>query len=158
MNDLLREQRNGQIVRGKKIGGYLGMLNTSRRTSRPSFYKMLELATIGGAKALGLDKDVGSLEVEKKADLITFNLMNPYIKPTRDPITSIFLYGTPGDIDNVICDGKFLKKDNKLTTIDLNKALSKAQKTCDEIINKFFAEHPEQKKIWKEKAKQNISH
>ena len=158
MNDLLREQRNGQIVRGNKIGGYLGMVNTSRRTIRPSFYKMFELATIGGAKALGLDKEVGSLEVGKKADLITFNLMNPYIKPTRDPITSIFLYGAPGDIDNVICDGKFLKKENKLTTIDLDKALSEAQKTCNEIIDKFFEEHPEQKRIWEEKAKQNISH
>jgi 5-methylthioadenosine/S-adenosylhomocysteine deaminase len=119
---------------------------------------MLKLATIGGAKALALDNEVGSLEVGKKADLITFNLMNPYIKPTRDPITSIFLYGAPGDIDNVICDGKFLKKENKLTTIDLDKALSEAQKTCNEIIDKFFEEHPEQKKIWEEKAKQNISH
>ena len=155
MNDLLREQRNGQAIRGNKIGGYLGMINSSRRTTRPSFYKMLELSTIGGAKALGLQDEIGSLEEGKKADLITFNLMNPYITPTRDPITSVFLYATPGDIDNVICDGKKKKKENKLTTVELNKALLDANKTCDEIINTFFEEHPEQKRIWEEKTKQN---
>jgi 5-methylthioadenosine/S-adenosylhomocysteine deaminase len=156
MNDLLREQRNGQAIRGNKVGGYLGMINSSRRTTRPSFYKMLELSTIGGAKALGLQDEVGSLEEGKKADIITFNLMNPYIIPTRDPITSVFLYATPGDIDNVICNGAFLKKKYKLTTVELNKALLDAQKTCDDIINKFFEEHPEQQRIWEEYAYKNF--
>ena len=130
------------------------MINDSRRTTRPSFYDMLELATRGGAKVFGLDDQVGSLEVGKKADIITFDLMNPYITPTRDPITSVFLYGTPGDIDNVICDGNFLKKDRKMTTINMKEALTTAQKTCDAIIDKFFEEHPDQKDIWQRKAHQ----
>jgi hypothetical protein len=78
--------------------------------------------------------------------------MNPYLTPTRDPITSVFLYGTPADINYVICDGKFLKKDGKLTTIDLKDSLLTAQKTCNEIIEKFFEEHPDQKKIWEQKT------
>ncbi|MCK4582023.1 amidohydrolase family protein, partial [Candidatus Bathyarchaeota archaeon] len=130
-----------------------GMINDSRRTARPSFYDMLELATIGGAKALGMDKEIGSIEIGKKADIITFDLMNPYMTPTRDPVTSVFLYATPADIDNVICDGLFLKKDKNLTTIDIKDALIKAQKTCDQIIDKFFDEHPDQKKIWEQKSK-----
>ena len=154
MTDLIRKQRNGVIARGSKTGGYLGMINGARRTTRPSFYNMLELATRGGAEVFGIDDKVGSLEVGKKADIITFNLMNPYITPTRDPITSVFLYGMPGDIDHVICDGNFLKKDGKLTTIKMNEALTKAQATCDKIIDKFFEEHPDQEKIWREKANQ----
>jgi 5-methylthioadenosine/S-adenosylhomocysteine deaminase len=152
MCELIREQRMGQLSLSSKTGGYLNMINSNKRTSRPSFYDMLELATIGGAKALGMENQVGSLEIGKKADLITFDLMNPYITPTRDPITSIFLYGTPGDIDNVICDGRFLKKDRKMTTIDLTDSLLSAQKTCNEIIEKFFEEHPDQKKIWEQKT------
>ena len=105
-------------------------------------------ATIGGAKALGIDDQVGSLEVGKKADIITFDLMNPYLIPSRDPITSVFLYGTPGDIDNVIVDGKFLKKNRNMTTIDMEKALLAAKNTCDDIINLFFEEHPDQAKLW----------
>jgi 5-methylthioadenosine/S-adenosylhomocysteine deaminase len=154
MTDLIRKQRNGVMARASKTGGYLGMVNDSRRTARPSFYEMLELATRGGAEVFSIDDLVGSLEVGKKADIITFNLMNPYITPTRDPITSVFLYGTPGDIDHVICDGKFLKKDGKLTTIDMKDALTKAQGTCDKIIDKFFDEHPDQKEIWQKMAHQ----
>jgi 5-methylthioadenosine/S-adenosylhomocysteine deaminase len=152
MCELLRKQRMGQMNLSSKRGGYLNMINSVSRTSRPSFYKMLELATIGGAEALGLDNEVGSLEADKKADIITFNLLNPYIIPTRDPITSVFLYGTPGDIDHVICDGRFLKKEGNLVTIDLKDSLVIAQKTCDEIIEKFFIEHPGQKKIWEQKV------
>ena len=154
MTDLIRKQRNGVMARASKTGGYLGMINGSRRTARPSFYDMLELATRGGAEVFGIDAEVGSLEVGKKADIISFNLVNPYITPTRDPITSVFLYGTPGDIDNVICDGSFLKKDGALTTIDMKDALTKAQTTCNEIIDKFFMEHPDQKEIWEKKAHQ----
>jgi 5-methylthioadenosine/S-adenosylhomocysteine deaminase len=153
MCDLVRKQRNGVMTRASKVGGYLGMVNDSKRTARPSFYEMLWLATMGGAKALGLDKEIGSLEPGKKADVITFNLMNPYLTPTRDPVTSVFLYGTPADIDNVICNGAFLKRGGRLTTIDLEETLVRAQRTCDQIIDRFFQEHPDQQKIWEQKAK-----
>jgi 5-methylthioadenosine/S-adenosylhomocysteine deaminase len=152
MCDLIRKQRSGVMTRASKVGGYLGMINDSRRTARPSFYEMLWLATMGGARALGMDREIGSLEPGKKADIITFDLMNPYITPTRDPVTSVFLYGTPADIDNVICDGVFLKKEGQLTTIDVEEALLRAQGICDQIIDRFFQEHPDQRKIWEQKA------
>ena len=152
MCDLIRKQRAGQMNVASKTGGHLAMINSSRRTARPSFYEMLKLATRGGAEALGMDDQIGSLEPGKKADIITFDMMTPYIIPTRDPVTSIFLYGSPGDIDNVICDGKFLKMDHKLTTINIEEALNQAQGTCNQIIDKFFEEHPDQKEIWEKKA------
>jgi len=64
----------------------------------------------------------------------------------------VFLYGTPADIDNVICDGAFLKRDRVFTTIDLDDALLRAQVACDEIIDRFFQEHPDQRKAWEQKA------
>jgi 5-methylthioadenosine/S-adenosylhomocysteine deaminase len=149
MNDLLREIREGQMTRARLVGGADGMLADSRRTVRPTFYELLERATRGGAEALGIDKEVGSLEPGKKADVITVDMLNPYLTPTREPLTSIFLYANPADIDNVICDGRPLKKDGKLTTIDLEKALTTAQATCDEIIDRFFQEHPDQRLHWK---------
>ena len=154
MWELMRKQKNGVNARAGKIGGYTGMINAGRASARPDFYSMLEMATIGGAKVFGIDDKVGSLEAGKKADVITIDLMNPYLIPTREPITSIFLYGTPGDVDNVIVDGRFLKKDKKMTTINMREALLSAQKTCDDIIDKFFEENPEQGKLWKAKANQ----
>jgi 5-methylthioadenosine/S-adenosylhomocysteine deaminase len=149
MNDLLREIREGQMTRARLVGGADGMLADNRRTARPTFYELLERATRGGAEALGIDKDVGSLEPGKKADVITVDMLNPYLTPTREPLTSIFLYATPADIDNVVCDGRLLKKDGKLTTIDMGKALITAQATCDEIIDRFLKEHPDQRLHWK---------
>ena len=151
MWDLIRCIRQGQISHASIIGGADGILNNSRQTSRPTFYEMIERATMGGAEALGIDKDVGSLTKGKKADVITINMLNPYLTPTRDPITSIFLYANAGDIDNVICDGHFIKKDRVLTTINMQEALMVAQKTCDDIIDRFFIDHPNQKTIWTKK-------
>ena len=152
MCSLVREQRTGVMTRSSRTGGYLGLVNSSKRTAQPSFYEMLWLATMGGAKALGMGESIGSLEAGKKADVITFNLMNPYLTPTRDPVTSVFLYGSPADIDNVVCDGRFLKREGVLTTVDLSRALLEAQATCDDIIDRFFTEHPDQKRVWAEKA------
>jgi len=149
MNDLLREIREGQMTRARLVGGADGMLTDSRRTARPTFYDLLERATHGGAEALGIEKEVGSLEPGKKADVITVDMRNPYLTPTREPLTSIFLYANPADIDNVICDGRLLKKDGKLTTVDMGKTLTTAQATCDEIIDRFFQEHPDQRLNWK---------
>jgi 5-methylthioadenosine/S-adenosylhomocysteine deaminase len=148
MNDLLREIRQGQMTRARLIGGAEGMINDSRRTARPTFYELLERATRGGAESLGIDKQVGSLELGKKADIITVNMLTPYLTPTREPLTSVFLYANPSDIDNVVCNGKWLKRDGVMQTIEMKKALLTAQKTCDVIIDKFFEEHPDQKKIW----------
>ncbi len=152
MNDLLREMLQGQKTRARLIGGIDAVLAGDRMTVRPTFYELLELATQGGAEALGMDGEIGSLEPGKKADVITIDMMNPYLTPTREPLTSVFLYATPGDIDNVICDGRFLKKDGQLATIDMHDALMKAQGRCDLIIDRFFEDHPDQGDKWRKKA------
>jgi len=148
MLQLMRQNIAGQRARARAVGGALGMLSGSRMTARPSYYDFLELATRGGAEALGIDGEVGSLEPGKKADIIAFDMLNPYLTPTRDPLTSIVLYGTSSDIDTVIVDGKILKKGGELTTIDRRKALIKAQVRTDEIVERFFEDHPEQRRNW----------
>jgi cytosine/adenosine deaminase-related metal-dependent hydrolase len=128
------------------------MVSGSNRTRRLTYYDLLELATIGGAKAIGMDKEIGSLEAGKKADIITVDLNNPYLTPTREPITSFVLYGSSRDIDNVLVDGCFLKRDGQLTTIDMAETLNVAQNRIEYIIDKFFKEHPEQKNAWESKV------
>lgn len=148
MLPLLRENRQGQSIRARLVESDQKVLAGKRATRRPTFYELLELATRGGAEAIGMDKEIGSLEKGKKADVITVDLNNPFLTPTRDPITSFVLYGSSRDIDNVLVDGRFLKKDGQLTTIDMGKTLDMAQDRVEFIIDKFFNEHPEQKKVW----------
>jgi len=150
--ELLRENRLGQATRAQAIDGAEQMLNSDRMTFRPTFYELLELATRGGAEALGIDNEVGSLEPGKKADVITVDMINPYLTPTREPLTSIVLYATPGDIDTVIVDGRILKHEKNLTTINIQEALTTAQTTTNQIIDRFFEDQPEQKTRWLQKT------
>ncbi len=145
---LIRENISGQRRRARAVGGAFGMLASNKITARPSFYELLEFATRKGAEVLGIGDEVGSLEKGKKADIITVNMLNPYLTPTRDPLTSIVLYGNPSDIDYVVVDGKILKASGELTTINREKALLTAQKRTDEIINRFFEDHPSQRESW----------
>ena len=152
MLQLLRQNIAGARTRARAVGGADEMLSGSSRTARPTFYELLELATRRGAEAMGIDGEVGSLEPGKRADIITANMMNPFLTPTRDPLTSIVLYGTPADIDTVIVDGRILKRDGALTSFDVNEALLTAQDRVDEIIDRFFEDHPDQRKAWDERA------
>ena len=152
MLQLLRQNIAGQGARARLIEGAEEMLASSRSTSRPTFYELMELATRRGAETLGIDGEVGSLEPGKKADIIIIDMQNPYLTPTKDPITSIVLYGSAADIDTVIVDGRMLKRDGALTSIDMTQALTAAQGRVEEIIGRFFREHPEHREAWEQKA------
>ncbi|MBW2121141.1 MAG: amidohydrolase family protein, partial [Deltaproteobacteria bacterium] len=154
MFQLIRKNIIFQAYRAKLSGGVDEMMAADRKTSRPTYYELLEMATRKGAESLGLSKDLGSLEKGKKADLITINMNNPYLKPSQDPVTSIVLYASPGDVDNVIVDGRFLKRDGRMTTIDLNQALEEAQQKSEEIIGRFFRDNPDQERMWRDRKGQ----
>jgi 5-methylthioadenosine/S-adenosylhomocysteine deaminase len=153
MLQLLRQNLRGQRTRARLIGGNETMLAANTLTARPSPRRLLELATRGGAETLGISDKVGSLEVGKKADIILVDMLNPLLTPTMDPLTSIALYGTSDDISMVIVDGNTLKHDKKLTTINQREALTKAQGRIEEIIERFFADNPDQRKNWEKKTR-----
>ena len=145
MLQLIRQNVSGLSAGAEEMAG-------TPSTRRPSFYELLELATRGGAEALGIDGEVGSLEPGKKSDIIIVSMATPYLMPTKDPLTSIVLYGSASDIDTVIVDGRILKQGETLTTFDMEVALSDAQKRSQEISDRFFKEHPAQKQLWGQQA------
>jgi cytosine/adenosine deaminase-related metal-dependent hydrolase len=80
--------------------------------------KALEMATIDGYKALGLDHELGSVEVGKQADLITVNLLQPHLHP-RDMLVYRLVYNATGsDVADVVVAGRLVMHDRKLLTID----------------------------------------
>ncbi len=95
---------------------------------------VLHMATLGGAKVLGLDKEIGSLEVGKKADIIILDLNRPHLQPIYN-ITSHLVYSATGaDVRDVIIDGRIIMRDRKLLTLDENEILRKAQEWKKKII------------------------
>jgi 5-methylthioadenosine/S-adenosylhomocysteine deaminase len=87
----------------------------------------LEMATIEGARALHMEKDIGSLEVGKKADFVVLNLDVPNAVPMYDVYSQIVYALKASEVETVAVGGKILLKDGKLITVDEAKAMAKAR-------------------------------
>jgi 5-methylthioadenosine/S-adenosylhomocysteine deaminase len=81
--------------------------------------RVLRMATIDGARALGLDNEIGSLEVGKKADVIVVNMSGLHSSPNAlDLISAIVYSAVPNDVETSVIDGRIVLKEGNLTTID----------------------------------------
>lgn len=78
----------------------------------------LRMATLDGARALGLADEIGSIEAGKRADLILLNLNQPHAVPQPDLISTIVYAAQPGDVETVLIDGRVVLRDGRLTTLD----------------------------------------
>jgi len=89
---------------------------------------VLQMATLGGAEALGLEREIGSLEVGKRADVILVNLKNLHSTPHADPISSLVYSARSSDVETCLVDGRFLLKEKELLTMDHERILRESQK------------------------------
>lgn len=96
----------------------------------------LEMATINGAKALGLENEIGSLEPGKKADITIIDLESPSIALAHDPLGSIVYCANAADVDTVIVDGKVVMRNRKVLTIDEEKAKEEAWKVALDLLDR----------------------
>ena len=116
---------------------------TMGEPSSPSYYDVLEMATIKGAEVMGFQDSVGSLETGKKADLQLIDLKCPHIYPTADVTSSMVLYGATVNVDTVIVDGRVVKRDGKMVGLDVGKILDDAQAVTMEIWDGLYKDRPE---------------
>lgn len=126
---------NLDMLEEMKIAAILHKLRLRDPTAL-SAWQTLEMATINGARAVGLEREIGSLEVGKKADLILIKIDRPHLVPTHN-IPSLLVYSANGnDVDTVIVDGKILMKNRKVLVIDEEKILQKAQEIFEGLLGK----------------------
>lgn len=83
-----------------------------------SDYDMVSMATIEGARALGMEQEIGSLEVGKRADIIMFSLKDPDVWPCYDPYYAIARCLSGGKTDTVVVDGQVIMKDAQIRAFD----------------------------------------
>jgi 5-methylthioadenosine/S-adenosylhomocysteine deaminase len=82
--------------------------------------QVLDIATLGGAKALGMANAIGSIEVGKKADLVILDGKAPNLRPMRPEnlVSNIVYSGNSSNVKTVICDGNVVMRDRKILTMD----------------------------------------
>jgi 5-methylthioadenosine/S-adenosylhomocysteine deaminase len=81
-------------------------------------YKAMEMATIQGARALLWDKEIGSLETGKRADVIVIDMSGLRWHPNLDPVRSLVYAADGDDVETVIIDGRVVMKDRVVLTVD----------------------------------------
>jgi 5-methylthioadenosine/S-adenosylhomocysteine deaminase len=88
---------------------------------------VVEMATIDGARALHMEKEIGSLEKGKKADFIVISLDQPNAVPMYDVYAQIAYALKASDVETVVIGGRPVMRDHKLLTVDENAAIAKAR-------------------------------
>jgi 5-methylthioadenosine/S-adenosylhomocysteine deaminase len=86
---------------------------------------VLTLATRGGARAIGMEDDIGSLEAGKKADLIVIDTRQPHLVPMYHPVSHVVYAAKGSDVTTVIVDGHLLVRDRQLLHLDLGEIMAR---------------------------------
>ncbi len=97
---------------------------------------VLDLATRGGAKAVGLQQVVGSLEIGKAADIIILYADRPHLTPIYNPVSHLVYAATGADVRDVIVSGNIVVKNRKILTIDLDEVMAEVRKIGQRIMGK----------------------
>jgi 5-methylthioadenosine/S-adenosylhomocysteine deaminase len=118
-----------------KIAALLQKLHYQDSTVLPA-EKVVEMATIDGAKALRIEDFVGSLEVGKEADLILVDFRKPHLTPMHDPYANIVYSARGSDVDTVIVKGKILMENRDVKTLDEDEVMRDAEKTAFDLLTR----------------------
>ena len=98
--------------------------------------KAIEMATINGAKALGWEREIGSIEEGKKADLILIDMNKPHLCPRHNIVSAIAYSCQASDVETVIVDGKIIMENYNIKTIDVEKVMYNAEKAAHSLVNR----------------------
>jgi 5-methylthioadenosine/S-adenosylhomocysteine deaminase len=96
--------------------------------------RTLRMATIDGARALGLEKEIGSLETGKRADVIVVDVAQLHSSPRHDDVVSALVYSAvAADVRTTIIDGQVLMRDGELLALDENVVIDEANREADAL-------------------------
>jgi cytosine/adenosine deaminase-related metal-dependent hydrolase len=102
----------------------------------------IEMATINGAKAIGMDKEIGSLEAGKKADVIVINMHRPEWYPNFSEVQNL-VYSASGDaVETVYIDGKLVMDNRKVLTVDEDEILERCAVLGEQVLRRSGVEVP----------------
>jgi len=96
--------------------------------------RALRMATIDGARAMGLDSEVGSLEIGKRADVAIVRLEGLHATPVKDVVSALVYSAEVGDVDTVVIDGRLVLRERKLLTIDESETIAGAKLEAERFI------------------------
>jgi len=103
--------------------------------------KVLEMVTIDAARALGMEGEIGSLEVGKRADIILLNMFQPHLMPLNMPLYRVAYFANGNDVETVLVDGKILMRNREVLTVEEEEVLETAQREAEAALRRTGLEH-----------------
>jgi cytosine/adenosine deaminase-related metal-dependent hydrolase len=99
--------------------------------------RVLRMATIDGAKAMGLENEIGSLQVGKRADVIVVKLAEVHATPRQTKPVSTLVYSSQvSDVKTVVLDGNIVMRDRRLLTINELDTLAEANREAQMLMSR----------------------
>jgi len=97
----------------------------------------VRMATMGGARTLGLQESIGSLEIGKRADVIVVEAESPHVVPSPNPFSALTHSCRAADVRHVVVDGRVLVRDRGLLTLERERALAEARRHARRIFDRL---------------------
>jgi len=101
--------------------------------------KVLEMATIEGAKALSWETEIGSIEIGKKADLAIVNMNKPHLNPIYNEASHLVYAAKASDVETVIINGKIVMEERRVTTVNPEKVMKMVEKAKIKLLERLNA-------------------
>ncbi|MHB0962934.1 MAG: amidohydrolase family protein [Gemmatimonadaceae bacterium] len=98
--------------------------------------KVLEMVTIDAARALGMEREIGSLEPGKQADIILVDIFRPHMVPMNMPLYRVAYFANGNDVSTVLVNGRVLMRDRQVLTVNEEDVLNFAQREADAAIRR----------------------
>ena len=116
-----------------KTAAYLQKVNTMEPSSI-SAYDILKMATIEGAKVLGMENEIGSLEPGKKADMIFIKTDKLHMCPANDVCANLVYSSNGADVESVMIDGKVIMQNRKMLNLDEKQVMRQVKKIAKRLL------------------------
>ena len=123
------------MIRAMRWASYIHKVRRLDPTISPS-EQVFEMATINGARAMGLGQEIGSLEVGKRADFVVIDMDKPHLTPAPNPISALVCAGTGKDVTLVVIDGKMVVRDGRVLTMDEGRILAEARERAGSLYRR----------------------
>jgi cytosine/adenosine deaminase-related metal-dependent hydrolase len=121
--DMFMEMRLAALIHKPRVG-----------PASMSPLQVLEMATLGGARALGLEAEIGSIEVGKRADLAIVSLDGAHAQPSSPDVAGQLVYsGRSADVRHVLIDGQMVMSQRQLLTLDEEAVTAKARREAQRL-------------------------
>ncbi len=118
-----------------RTASFLQKLSTMSPLSLPA-YEVLRMATVNGARALGMEGELGVLREGALADIIAVNISKPHFYPRHDIVSSLIYCAKAADVEMVMVDGEIRVENSTLLNVDVMDICERAEKRAFELAAK----------------------